>query len=213
MPLLSPFPAVVVIVAALIAAATDIWKFKVYNALTLPLLLGGLIYHAATAGWAGLANSALGLLFGFAILLLFYAMGGMGAGDVKLMAAIGAWLGMPMTFYVFIASGLAGGVYAVALLVCAAACRRRHPHAYPLAPHDGLQSAPGARRPDRVRGEARRPSPAASSPSRRWWPWGSSPPSSGSISARRAEASRSNPIPNRARLVGRMLPAFANFHP
>lgn len=117
MSLISPFPAVVVIVATLIAAATDIWKFKVYNALTVPLLLGGLIYHAATTGWAGLADSTLGLLFGFAILLLFYAMGGMGAGDVKLMAAIGAWLGMPLTFYVFIASGLAGGVYAVALLV------------------------------------------------------------------------------------------------
>ena len=116
MSLIAPFPAAVVIVATLIAAATDIWKFKVYNALTVPLLLGGLIYHAATAGWVGLANSTLGLLFGFAILLLFYAMGGMGAGDVKLMAAIGAWLGMPLTFYVFIASGLAGGVYAVALL-------------------------------------------------------------------------------------------------
>jgi prepilin peptidase CpaA len=114
--LISPFPAVVVLVAASIAAVTDIWKFKVYNALTLPLMLGGLIYHSTTSGWVGLANSMLGLLFGFSILLLFHAMGGMGAGDVKLMAGIGAWLGMPLTFYVFIASGLAGGVYAVALL-------------------------------------------------------------------------------------------------
>jgi prepilin peptidase CpaA len=115
--LIAPIPAAVVIVATLIAAATDIWKFKVYNALTLPLLLGGLTYHAATAGWSGLATSSLGLLFGFAALLVFYVMGGMGAGDVKLMAGIGAWLGMPLTFYVFVASGLAGGVYAVALLV------------------------------------------------------------------------------------------------
>jgi len=115
--LITPIPAAVVLVAVLIAAVTDVWKFKVYNALTVPLLLGGLIYHATTAGWAGLANSTLGLLFGFSILLIFYAMGGMGAGDVKLMAAIGAWLGMPLTFYVFIASGLAGGVYAIALLV------------------------------------------------------------------------------------------------
>lgn len=116
MSLISPFPAAVVLAAVLIAAVTDVWKFKVYNALTVPLMVGGLIYHTATAGWAGLATSAMGLLFGFAILLIFYAMGGMGAGDVKLMAAIGAWLGMPMTFYVFIASGLAGGVYAIALL-------------------------------------------------------------------------------------------------
>jgi prepilin peptidase CpaA len=110
-------PAIVVISATLIAAVTDLWKFKVYNALTLPLLVSGLIYNTVIGGWSGLANSALGLLFGFAILLLFYSMGGMGAGDVKLMAAIGAWLGMPLTFYVFIASALAGGIYAVSLLV------------------------------------------------------------------------------------------------
>jgi prepilin peptidase CpaA len=41
----------------------------------------------------------------------------MGAGDVKLMAAIGAWLGMPLTFYVFIASSLAAGVYSAGLVV------------------------------------------------------------------------------------------------
>jgi len=117
MSLAAPIPLIAVLLGVLIAAATDIWKFKVYNALTVPLLLGGLIYHTATAGWAGLATSTMGFLFGFAVLLIFYAMGGMGAGDVKLMAAIGAWLGMPMTFYVFIASALAGGVYAIALLM------------------------------------------------------------------------------------------------
>jgi prepilin peptidase CpaA len=116
---LAPFPAIVVLVATLIAAIFDVWKYKVYNALTLPLLLSGLLYHGAFGGWAGLADSGLGMLFGFAVLLLFYSMGGMGAGDVKLMAAIGAWLGMPLTFYVFIASALAGGVYAVSLLVLA----------------------------------------------------------------------------------------------
>jgi prepilin peptidase CpaA len=41
----------------------------------------------------------------------------MGAGDVKLMAAVGAWLGMPLTFHIFIASSLTAGVYAVLLLV------------------------------------------------------------------------------------------------
>jgi prepilin peptidase CpaA len=106
-----------VLVATLIAAATDVWSFKVYNALTLPVMLSGLVYHGVIGGWSGLGHSVLGLAFGFTLLLLFYAMGGMGAGDVKLMAAIGAWLGMPLTFYVFIASALAGGVYAVVLLV------------------------------------------------------------------------------------------------
>lgn len=111
------FPAIVVIVASLIAAATDIWNYKVYNVLTLPLLVTGLIYNAVIGGWAGLANSGMGLLFGFLALLLFYSLGGMGAGDVKLMAAIGAWLGMPLTLYIFVASALAGGIYAVFLLI------------------------------------------------------------------------------------------------
>ena len=107
-------PVIVVLVAALVAAATDIWKFKVYNALTLPLLGSGLLYHAFRAE---LADSLLGVLFGFASLIVLYIIGGMGAGDVKLMAAVGAWLGMPLTFYVFIASSLAAGVYSIGLVV------------------------------------------------------------------------------------------------
>ncbi len=107
-------PVIVVLAAALVAAATDIWKFKVYNVLTLPLLVSGLLYHAFRAE---LADSLLGVLFGFASLIVLYIIGGMGAGDVKLMAGVGAWLGMPLTFYVFIASSLAAGVYSIGLVV------------------------------------------------------------------------------------------------
>ena len=114
---LTTLPIVVVVGASLIAAATDLWNFKIYNSLTMPLLISGLIFNAIFGGWAGVANSAMGFMFGFFILILFYGMGGMGAGDVKLMAGIGAWLGMPLTFYVFIASALAGGVYAIVLLL------------------------------------------------------------------------------------------------
>jgi prepilin peptidase CpaA len=109
----STFPVTVALTAALIAAVTDVWKFKVYNALTLPLLVSGLIYHA---WYAELSGSLLGIMFGFAALVVLYIIGGMGAGDVKLMAAVGAWLGMPLTFYVFIASSLAAGVYAIGLV-------------------------------------------------------------------------------------------------
>ena len=107
-------PVIVVLTAALVAAVTDVWKFKVYNALTLPLLAAGLLYHGIRFE---IADSLLGILFGFAALVPLYIIGGMGAGDVKLMAALGAWLGMPLTFYVFIASSLAAGVYAVVLMM------------------------------------------------------------------------------------------------
>jgi prepilin peptidase CpaA len=107
-------PVIIALTAALIAAVTDIWKFKVYNALTLPLLASGLIYHGLRGE---LTESLLGILFGFAALIALYVIGGMGAGDVKLMAAVGAWLGMPLTYYVFIASSLAAGVYAIGLVL------------------------------------------------------------------------------------------------
>ncbi len=107
-------PIVIALTAALVAAVTDVWKFKVYNALTIPLLVSGLLYHGFRAE---LSDSLVGILFGFAALIALYLVGGMGAGDVKLMAAIGAWLGWPLTFYVFIASSLAAGVYAVLLVV------------------------------------------------------------------------------------------------
>jgi prepilin peptidase CpaA len=106
----------VVLVAVLIAAATDVWNFKIYNFLTIPLLVSGVIYHGVVGGTPEFNGSFLGALFGFGVLLTFYIMGGMGGGDVKLMAAVGAWLGMPQTFYVFIVSSLAAGCYALFLI-------------------------------------------------------------------------------------------------
>jgi prepilin peptidase CpaA len=110
-------PASIVLLASLVAAVTDVWKFKVYNALTVPLLLSGLAYHAAAGGMDGLRGSLTGACFGFGVLIVMYAMGGIGAGDVKLMAAIGAWLCMPLTFYVFLLGALASGAYAVVLVL------------------------------------------------------------------------------------------------
>ncbi len=113
-----PIPVTVALFAVGVAAVTDVWKFKVYNLLTMPLLLSGLLYHGITGGWQGFGGSVLGCLCGFAILVSFYVLGGMGAGDVKLMAALGAWLGPLPTICLFIVSGLAAGVYALALILC-----------------------------------------------------------------------------------------------
>jgi prepilin peptidase CpaA len=110
-------PLVVVLCALTIAAATDMWKFKVHNLLTLPLLAAGVAYHAIVNGSGGLLGSLMGAIFGFCSLVAFYAIGGMGAGDVKLLAGVGAWLGMPVTFFVFIFSSLAAGCYALVLVI------------------------------------------------------------------------------------------------
>ena len=102
---------------ALIAAGTDLWKFKVYNALTLPALVAGLAASTWAGGWEGLAASGLGALTGFGLLAVFFIMGGVGAGDVKLLTALGAWLGPALTLRVFLASAIAAGVYALVLSV------------------------------------------------------------------------------------------------
>jgi len=114
---MASFPLLVVLVGSLVAATTDVWKFKVYNLLTLPLLGSGLCYWAYVNGLPGLVGSALGVLFGFGVMFMLYVLGGMGAGDVKLMAAMGAWLGMPLTFFVFVAGSLVAGVYALVVIV------------------------------------------------------------------------------------------------
>lgn len=109
-------PIAVILAGALVAAVTDIWKFKVHNVLTLPLLVSGLIYHGAVNGRAAFALSLYGALVGFGLMLFLYVIGGMGAGDVKFMAAVGAWLGLPLVLVVFLASALVAGAYAVVQL-------------------------------------------------------------------------------------------------
>jgi prepilin peptidase CpaA len=108
---------VTVAVTCIIAAVLDAWKFRVPNKLTLALLGSGLAFHVYTGGVFGLGGSLLGAACGFAALIGVYAVGGMGAGDVKLGAAVGAWLGVSTTFHVLVAASLAGGAYALILIL------------------------------------------------------------------------------------------------
>jgi prepilin peptidase CpaA len=110
-------PTVVVLVAASVGAVTDVWKYRVYNALTIPLFLSGLAYHGVTHGIDGIWLSMGGALFGFGVLIVPYALGLMGAGDVKLLTGVGAWLGLQATITVFVASALIAGTYAILLII------------------------------------------------------------------------------------------------
>jgi prepilin peptidase CpaA len=109
-------PLFAVALATLAASVTDLWKFKVYNVLTLPTLLLGVVVSTILGGWGGLGSSLLGAGLGFGLLVVFFAVGGVGAGDVKLLAAVGAWLGPYLTYQVFLGSALFGGIYALILV-------------------------------------------------------------------------------------------------
>lgn len=97
---------VAVCILTLVAAAWDLKTRKLPNWLTVSGLVGALAYHGVTSGWAGLVFSLGGFATGFSILLVLWLIGGGGAGDVKLMGALGAWLGAMVTLYVFILSAM-----------------------------------------------------------------------------------------------------------
>lgn len=104
-------------VCASIGAVSDWRTRRMPNLLTGSSMLAGLLLHLALGGWraAGLAAGA-GLLCGMGF-FIFFLVGGMGAGDVKMMAAVGCIAGFGRLSELFLATVLIGGVFALALAV------------------------------------------------------------------------------------------------
>ncbi len=104
-------------VVLVVAAVIDGWMLKVPNWLTFPMVIAGWIFSTVCFGWAGLGWSLLGTAIGLGLLLPLYAVGGMGAGDVKLLAGVGAWVWGTVTFYAFCVSAIVGGVIALGMIL------------------------------------------------------------------------------------------------
>ena len=81
------------------------------------MIISGWAYSAVAMGWAGLGWSVVGTAVGLALLLPAYAIGGMGAGDVKLLAGVGAWMHGTHTFFAFCVSAIVGAVLAVGMVL------------------------------------------------------------------------------------------------
>ena len=99
------------------AAIIDGRSLRVPNWLTYNFLAGGLIFAFWKGGSALLLTSMAGAAVGLLTLLPLYSIGGMGAGDVKLMAGVGAWIGPWLTFWAFVSSALVGAVMAAGMIV------------------------------------------------------------------------------------------------
>ncbi|MGE5373230.1 MAG: prepilin peptidase [Solirubrobacterales bacterium] len=100
----------------MVCTLTDLFRRKIYNAVLLPVLLLALLLNYRAEGLAGLGHSAVGLMIGLAILFIPFVMGGMGAGDVKFLAVIGAVKGPYFVFLTALGMGLAGGVIGLVYL-------------------------------------------------------------------------------------------------
>jgi prepilin peptidase CpaA len=127
--LISNWPVWVVTVTLIVAAVIDGLKLKVPNWITFPMIISGWVYSTTLspfAGWEGLFYSLIGTVVGLALLMPAYAIGGMGAGDVKLLAGVGAWVWGTVTLYAFAVSAIVGGVIAVLMVLARKSWNKHH---------------------------------------------------------------------------------------
>jgi prepilin peptidase CpaA len=98
------------------AAVVDWRSHKIPNWLTVPAAVLGLAFHAMTPGGIGPLGSLAGFAIGFGLLLLPWLLGGGGMGDVKMLAALGAWLGPLLILAAFGLGALIGTIMALAVV-------------------------------------------------------------------------------------------------
>ncbi len=106
-------PSLAVLTVGVIACVTDVRSRRIPNVLTFAAAGAGIVFHSLTAGWGGLQLSVTGWGTGVLLFLPFFLLKGMGAGDVKLLAALGAWLGPMQTVWLALFTSISGGVLAL----------------------------------------------------------------------------------------------------
>ena len=112
MPAFSFTDAAVIAIGAA-ACVTDFRSRRIPNVLTFGASAAAVVFWAATAGLSGAGWSVAGWAVGCAVFMPWFLLGGMGAGDVKLLAALGAWAGPSAAVWMALYAGIAGGVFAI----------------------------------------------------------------------------------------------------
>jgi prepilin peptidase CpaA len=107
----------ILIIVLILCFITDIREQKIYNKIVMPSILTVLILNIFFYGYNGFKFSALGFLTGLAILLIPYLLGGMGAGDVKLLAFVGAAKGVLFVLNSSIYMAIVGGIISLVILI------------------------------------------------------------------------------------------------
>jgi len=133
-----------IVVVGLAAVIEDLSRRRISNWTSGGALAAGLILHFAQKGWLGLWHSLLGAGLGFGVFLIFYLLGGMGGGDVKLMAGFGALLGDGKIVPAALLAAITGGLMAMGFLAIRAIARRWRPQTGPAGgpSHESIPYAP-----------------------------------------------------------------------
>jgi prepilin peptidase CpaA len=108
----------VLLTVLVISVVTDIKERKIYNKVLFPALLAAFAIQTVEGGLYGTLTAVSGLAVGMAILLIPYLMGGMGAGDVKLLGLVGACKGVGFVLAASVYMALAGVVLSLIVLLC-----------------------------------------------------------------------------------------------
>ncbi|MCG3160561.1 MAG: hypothetical protein JMDDDDMK_01630 [Acidobacteria bacterium] len=101
----------------------DVRYRRIPNRMVLVALASGLIVNTIVGGWSGVRASLVGCVFAFGLMLVLHLFGAMGAGDVKLFAAIGAIIGAQLVLTTFLVVVITGAVLAVVLMARAGTVR------------------------------------------------------------------------------------------
>lgn len=107
----------VLVSACLIATMTDLRNMRIPNWLTLPLLVAGVTRGGIMGGLAGTGDAVAGAAFASFIFVVAYAVSGGGAGDAKLMMALGSWVGLDASLVLVLAVAVAGFLSAIVVTV------------------------------------------------------------------------------------------------
>ncbi len=107
------FLALVALLLAITAAVWDVRQHRIPNWLTLPGIVVGVVLRGALLGWKGFGSAVEGCLLAGGVMFLFYMVRAMGAGDVKLMAAIGSLVGPGQAMNIVLATAICGGLLGI----------------------------------------------------------------------------------------------------
>ncbi len=139
-------PTLVVLAVALTASAFDVRTRRIPNWLTFGATAAALAYNLFSSGLPGLGLSMAGWITGAALFIPFFVLGGMGAGDVKLVAALGAWVGPLESVWLAIFAAMAGGILGLGLAVARGYFRTALSNMFLMLAHwrtQGLVPVPG----------------------------------------------------------------------